>query len=127
MNIDSEQKDNLELFENDEKVRNMENNHKKVMGGINKLSQKICCNNVLTSDGGDSLSVVKNETCLLTCREKEEAKLNDERSRRTGKQDLPVVYFGDSEHTSSIFEKDVSPNKNCNLSENKKKSNKNGK
>ena len=44
-------KDNLELFEDDEKVCDTENNLKHVMGGVNKLSQQICCNNALTSEG----------------------------------------------------------------------------
>ena len=51
LNIDNEEKYNLELFENDEKIRKIENNHEKAMGGINKLSQQICCNNELTSEG----------------------------------------------------------------------------
>ena len=37
LNIDNEETDNLELFENDEKVRKIEMNLKKVMGGINRV------------------------------------------------------------------------------------------
>ena len=53
LNSDSEQKDNLELFENDEKVRDTENNLRQVVGGIDKLSQQICCSNILTFTGED--------------------------------------------------------------------------
>ena len=52
LTINSELRNNLELFENDKKVRDMENNPEQVMGEMNKLSQQICCSNVLTSERG---------------------------------------------------------------------------
>ena len=46
LNSGNEQKDDLELFENDKKVCDTENNVRQVVGGIDKLSQRICCSNI---------------------------------------------------------------------------------
>ena len=95
------------------KVCDTENNPEQVMGEMNKLSQQICCSNVITSDRGEVLSAVRNENCLLACSENEEVALNSERSQRTGKRDSNVVY-GNVENNSSMVEVIVSPEKNCN-------------
>ena len=55
----------------------MENNLGQVTGEMNKLSEQICCRNVLTSEEGEVLVAVSNKSCLLACSENEELNLND--------------------------------------------------